>query len=402
MGYSIVSIASLLITLVLNYDIFFRPKEKDALFFVKPYKVMILSILLFLFVDSFWGFVYDSKSEIGSTIAGVAFFVAEAFAVLCIASFTSSYTKLSGKPRTILFIVGIAFFVIALAIIVVNFFYPILFRFEEGTVFRSGIARYAFYTGELIIFAIAGSFALAAGIKADGKQRIRYIAIASTSYVLAVFIFLQTTFALYPFLSLGFLGTIAVIHTFVIGVERMIYREKLVAAKIKEAEQQKELDWSHHLTYTDSLTGVNSRHAYVEKEEAIDLAIRNGEIEDFAIVVLDLNNLKAINDSFGHEAGDKYIIRSVKLMQQYFGGAPLYRFGGDEFVAILVDENYKNRDNLLRIFEDMIETNQTIGKPIIATGMSTFDKETDNTFRAVFQRADKAMYQRKAELKAKK
>ena len=229
----------------------------------------------------------------------------------------------------------------------------------------------------------------------------RYLAMAISTFIMVIATFLQTCFALLPFLAMGFLLSITVIYSFVVAVEKQLFRQKILETELREKQKQEELDYSRHLTNTDPLTGVNSRYAYVEKEEAIDLAIRDGNIDDFAIVVFDLNNLKAINDTFGHEAGDKYIIRSTKLMQKYFPDSPLFRFGGDEFVIILQGENFTRREELLKAFDENIESSRDFGKPIIATGLSTFEKGKDNTFRAVFMRADNAMYIRKAELKAK-
>ena len=75
------------------------------------------------------------------------------------------------------------------------------------------------------------------------------------------------------------------------------------------------------------------------------------------------------------------------------------RIGGDEFVAILTGEKYTNRSKLLSDFERYIDSCLNTDKPVISSGMSRYKKAEDNTYHAVFYRADKIMYSRKDTLK---
>ena len=89
----------------------------------------------------------------------------------------------------------------------------------------------------------------------------------------------------------------------------------------------------HHIANTDALTGLMNRRAYAEALKKM----RVGENrEDLVYISMDLNGLKKVNDTLGHESGDDLLVSSAALMQQCFGlyGA-VYRIGGDEFAAII-------------------------------------------------------------------
>lgn len=74
----------------------------------------------------------------------------------------------------------------------------------------------------------------------------------------------------------------------------------------REEKQQQELDETKDKAYTDALTGVKSKAAYAEARDELDRAIHNGEKPEFALIVFDVNDLKRMNDVYGHEAGDRH------------------------------------------------------------------------------------------------
>ena len=150
----------------------------------------------------------------------------------------------------------------------------------------------------------------------------------------------------------------------------------------------------------DALTGTYSKHAYVDVEDEIDKKINEKTMENFALVVFDLNDLKSINDTYGHEAGDKYLVDSTKLIAEYYKDIPIYRIGGDEFVVLLKDENYERRQELFDAFNERIEKNRIENQRVIVpSGLAEFEPSKDTTITKVFTRADRRMYERKQQLK---
>ena len=157
------------------------------------------------------------------------------------------------------------------------------------------------------------------------------------------------------------------------------------------------------LAYRDSLTGVKNSTAFKEARHNFEKEIKTSDAA-FAIVVSDINSLKRINDSYGHEAGNELIRKSVKRICDVFAHSPVYRIGGDEFVAILKGDDYNNRYELLARLENLTSDEFfRFGEytlPLsVASGMAEYDPKGDDTFDLVFERADKAMYLRKQKIK---
>ena len=120
----------------------------------------------------------------------------------------------------------------------------------------------------------------------------------------------------------------------------------------------------------------------------------------FGLIICDTNELKKINDSQGHKAGDEYIKKSAKLLCDIFVHSPVFRIGGDEFVVFLRSEDYSNRENLMKTLQSrVLENLQSKSGPILASGMAEYIPESDCLVSEIFNRADKAMYKNKRELK---
>ena len=185
---------------------------------------------------------------------------------------------------------------------------------------------------------------------------------------------------------------------FIVGVENITEEIR------KEEEQLQALRSANELARRDELTGAKNKNAYKELEENVQKNINDGiNYFPFAIVVCDLNNLKKINDTLGHKAGDEYIQASAHLIFDTFSHSPVFRIGGDEFVVFLTERDYIDRDTLFDEFRNQILENKKDGnKPVIATGIAIYDPKKDKKVTDVFERADNMMYQNKKWLKAYK
>lgn len=79
--------------------------------------------------------------------------------------------------------------------------------------------------------------------------------------------------------------------------------------------------------------------------------------------------------------------------------SPVFRIGGDEFVVILEELDYADRNEIMQGFDADVDKNQREGLVVIASGFSVYDPESDNSYNDVFMRADRRMYERKRSLK---
>ena len=152
----------------------------------------------------------------------------------------------------------------------------------------------------------------------------------------------------------------------------------------------------------DSMTGLRNTTSYAAWVDQFDEQIENGHT-DFGVVMLDLNDLKKMNDIYGHETGNKLIVTSAKLISDVFKRSPVFRIGGDEFLVVLQNEDLKNHEELFELLKFRCQ-NTFIADPQvpieIAVGFSRFEEGKDKRFADVFKRADVAMYENKRQMKA--
>lgn len=160
--------------------------------------------------------------------------------------------------------------------------------------------------------------------------------------------------------------------------------------------------------YEDALTGMRNKAAMDACTKMLSDQIQTSDAENpaaFAYVMMDCNDLKKVNDKYGHEKGDMYLRTACTLIGETFARSPVFRAGGDEFVAILQAEDYENRHALMEEFDRrMAEINQKAAQPweraSISKGMAEYEPGRDSGPESVLRRADELMYRDKARIKA--
>ncbi len=147
---------------------------------------------------------------------------------------------------------------------------------------------------------------------------------------------------------------------------------------------------------TDTLTGLKNKNSF-----SVDLHnIENGNMERYSVITVDLNGLKNINDTKGHQAGDIYIQRASRILRAAMKeneGFIAYRVGGDEFTIIVKDRTIEEIKAFIAKIEELIdEGNKSSGMTLtMSIGYAKFDKEIDRNFSMTIERSDSMMYENK-------
>jgi len=157
------------------------------------------------------------------------------------------------------------------------------------------------------------------------------------------------------------------------------------------------------LVYTDDLTKLKSRTAYEEKINIINDKIKNSfdpNKEKIYIIGFDLNDLKYVNDTFGHLAGDEYIKSAANIVNNVFGDiGSTYRTGGDEFITIIIkpisEDDMKKRILELQNYENEYNKKGKSYFMSISLGYDSFKFGYDMNLISVIKRADEKMYKDK-------
>ncbi|MEA1988144.1 MAG: GGDEF domain-containing protein [Pseudomonadota bacterium] len=177
--------------------------------------------------------------------------------------------------------------------------------------------------------------------------------------------------------------------------------QELVSASALEITQLKnELEQAKNIAKTDELTNIPNRRGF---NEIITQMASSANINSssFALIMIDIDFFKAINDEFGHLIGDSVLRYLAKQLDAEIKGKDaLARIGGEEFVILLPQTSYDNAFNVANNLRKKVEKNRlkvkTQDKPLsltISAGLATYQLGED--IEDLIDRADQALYQAK-------
>lgn len=187
-------------------------------------------------------------------------------------------------------------------------------------------------------------------------------------------------------------------QAFIVGITNVEEEHRLeeTAQKLR-----KDLQHTKLIANKDPLTGIGSAAAFKVKCDLIDNQIKQGHKIRFAIVECDVNDLKYINDNFGHDKGNEYLKNSCKVFCNIFSHSPVFRIGGDEFAIILYDNQYEKRTELFEKLKTAInlKSKSPTERISFAAGMADYNSQIDESVKDVLKRADTFMYIDKSKMK---
>jgi len=161
----------------------------------------------------------------------------------------------------------------------------------------------------------------------------------------------------------------------------------------KEIEQQIRENELMKLANFDSLTSLLSRQAFVARFQ--EKSERSPRGKACALIMLDIDNFKKINDLYGHIAGDKVLVKLAKKITEHFGKIGICgRLGGDEF--IIYTDKYNDKKDLCEkldvMLKDISSTHMGSDIFISASAGIAFAESEYPDFDTLYSKADKALY----------
>ena len=194
------------------------------------------------------------------------------------------------------------------------------------------------------------------------------------------------------------LGEIILYGSRQIGTEKLAELEELLCALIYPLRNAFQYSIALKSAFLDPLTGLNNRAA-MESFLSRELEICKRHNQDMAILVMDLDGFKEVNDQYGHDVGDQ-VLRSVgQVMEQAVRNTDLlYRYGGDEFVCGLLQTGTDGAMDVAERIRAGVEVLKfgvnTVSNSIEISIGITLVRNTD-VLQDAFKRADRALYQAK-------
>jgi len=167
----------------------------------------------------------------------------------------------------------------------------------------------------------------------------------------------------------------------------MVLLSIALASRIRSLEQD---------SMTDGLTGLFNRR-FFDVQLARLFSISNRENSSLALLVIDVDNFKQFNDTYGHDQGDIALQQvSLKLSQAGRKSDYVCRYGGEEFAVILPNTEIAIANRIAERIRSQVEINDMNGKTVtVSVGVSIYNGEDDLDVSHLFKRADDALYQAK-------
>lgn len=160
------------------------------------------------------------------------------------------------------------------------------------------------------------------------------------------------------------------------------------------------------LAYSDGLTGLGNRTAYMEQLEAYESVDTANEPMQLGIVYFDVNNLKKVNDKQGHEVGDQLIQAAADIIKESFGlYGKSYRIGGDEFCVLMTGDSLcsdyeKGQAAFVKAIQEKNNSHKYDFDIQIAHGFAVCEELTNHKIDEAVALADSRMYEDKMKLKS--
>ena len=346
MLYSFAGILALVILLIINHDIIFVKVNPGSVPVFSQFRAFLFNVIFFYLTDILWGILYENNLITLCNIDTALYFFAMASSIFAWTRYVVFYLKQDNVFGKALKLIGWAFLVFEILVVIVNFFYPVLYYFDETGIYHALPARYMTLVLQIAMFVLTTIYASISAIKTEGVMRYRYMAIYLFSASMVAFVIGQVMYPLLPLYSIGYMLGSCFIHSFVLESEREEYRGSL-EQKLEAAMEEG--------NYYDLLTGLQGtafffRYCTIERRAMME----KGEHPDF--LFFDLSGMKYYNERNTFAKGDKLLQKFAALLKEEFGEENCSRLGSDKFVVFAREENLEDRLN--RLFNKWKEQNE--------------------------------------------
>ena len=224
MFYSVISGLALILNLITNRGVIKNLRassgaERDEQQTVVRYSWFIIVSNCYFFFDMFWGFLYEHHDNSILFpllyLDTVLYFIFLYLTMLSWNHYMVSYLKAKGRRSEFLLYAAFALFVLALLYLLVNFFYPVAFSFNQNREYVPHVGRYITFILQFALYVATSTYIFCISHKSIGQEKTRHVAVGLTCIVMEFAVIMQILFPEYPFYSMGLLIGICVIHSYV-------------------------------------------------------------------------------------------------------------------------------------------------------------------------------------------
>ena len=313
MTYSIIGIIAAIILIIINRDVLFAQGDHKLSQTLKKYRNFLIGVLGYYITDLLWG-ILEANRLTGILYADtVVHFVFMAMAVMLWTRYVVSYLEEKNTFGIILRSGGDLFLAFEVIVIIINFFTPIHFWFDETGAYHAGIARYITLAIQIILFIMSSVYTLHISFRTEGRVRRRHLTIGLFGIAMVLLIGIQVFYPLLPMYAIGYMIGSCVLHSFVVEDEKEEYRRELEEALKREKLQKEELAESRE-ALKDALKAAEN----ASMAKTAFLSNMSHEIRTPMNAIIGLNNI-AMNDPTASDKVKEYLEKINGSAQHLLG-----------------------------------------------------------------------------------
>ena len=256
------------------------------------YRYFLIGVLCYYVTDAAWGILDANRLTAIEFADTTVHFAAMMAAVLMWTRYVVSYLDTKNAFSVALTRTGLFAFSFAVIVIVINFFYPVLFWFDETGSYHAGTARYVLLAIQIAMFVATSVYALAMTSKTEGTLKRRHLTIGLFGIAMVVFIAIQVFYPLMPFYAMGYMLGTCILHSFVVEDEKGEYRTQLELSLAREREQKVQISESR-----EALSEALAAAEEANKAKTAFLSNMSHEIRTPMNAIIGLDNIALADPS---------------------------------------------------------------------------------------------------------
>lgn len=225
--YSVIGLIAIAIHLIINVKVMFRPNNNNGQKAFGKYRFLMFAFLAYYVTDVLWGILAGLNWIPALFVDTTVYYIAMSLAVVGNYRYIIEYLEMKGWRAHLFNYLGIGFFILENIFLIINFFYPCFFWFDESDAYVAGPVRYTALWVQVGMFALSSIITGIEAFKSERAEKNRHIAIFLFSLTMLLAIIFQEKYPLLPFYALGCLIGSCILHAFVVWDEMAESTDKL-------------------------------------------------------------------------------------------------------------------------------------------------------------------------------
>ena len=256
--YSVIGFIAIAVHLIINFQVMFHRESDHERIAGTMYRWLMLSIFSYYITDALWGILAGLNWIPLLFVDTTVYYIAMCSAIVCYYRYFVEYLEMKNWKGRLFTWFGTVFFVLEIIFLIINFFRPCFFWFDESDAYVAGPVRYIALWVQVAMFAFSSIVTLLDALKTEGTSRKRHLAIFFFSLIMLVAVIFQEQYPLLPFYALGCLLGSCVLHVYVVGDEQQQNKEMLeVALNQAEAANRAKTTFLNNMSH-DIRTPMNA------------------------------------------------------------------------------------------------------------------------------------------------